>query len=334
MKRWFMGMGLSLMVLSLVVGSVWAEVPRSAMLATHAVGSLYNAMGTGIATVLSRHTPILVRVQPYAGPPAWLPAMDKGETDMGVLTGADAVTSYKGIVLYKKPFKNTRVLVVGGAVQLGFYVQKDSDIQTVTDLKGKRIPAGYPGTPIVRLSSTAALASAGLTYADIVEVPVSDLMAGARAFMEGRTDTGWHAIRSPAVEEANARKGGVRFIDVVSTPEGAKKMGDVYPGSYPSVLKKGSATGIVKDTWVLTNDVYLVASKELSDEAAYEVVKALWENNKELGEAYSALRAWVPGRMVSKEAYIPYHPGAIKFFKEKGKWGKEMDALQAKLLAE
>ena len=180
MKKWFTGMVLSLVVLVLTAGSVSAELPRSAMLATHAVGSLYNAMGTGIATVLSRNTPITVRVQPYAGPPAWLPAMDKGETDMGVLTGADAVTSYKGIVLYKRPFKNTRILLVGGSLQLGFYVQKDSDIQSVNDLKGKRIPTDYPGTPIVKLSSVAALASAGLTYADIVQVPVSDLMAGAR----------------------------------------------------------------------------------------------------------------------------------------------------------
>lgn len=329
-----MGIGVALIVLFCVLGSVWAEVPRSATLATHAVGSLYNAMGTGIATVLSRHTPMTVRVQPFAGPPAWLPSMNTGETDMGVLTGADAVTSYKGIRLYKKPFKNTRVLIVGGALQLGFYVPKDSSIKTVKDLKGKRIPTDYPGTPIVKLSSTAALATAGLSYKDIVKVPVSDLMAGARAFLEGRTDAGWHAVRSPAVKEANARRGGIRFLSVVSTPEGAKKMAEVYPGSYPSVMKAGSSTGILTDTWVLTNDIYLVVSKDFPEEAAYQVAKALWDHNKELGKAYRGLRSWRPGRMVSKAAFIPYHPGSIKFFKEKGKWNKDMDALQAKRLAE
>ena len=73
MKRYVMGIGFALIVLFLVSSTVRAEVPRSATLATHAVGSLYNAMGTGIATVLSRHTPMIVRVQPFAGPPAWLP---------------------------------------------------------------------------------------------------------------------------------------------------------------------------------------------------------------------------------------------------------------------
>lgn len=318
----------------LAAGPVAAAEQRSATLATHAVGSLYNALGTGIATVISRRTSMTVRVQPFAGPPAWLPSMNTGETDMGVLTSADAVTSYKGIILYKKPFQNTRILVVGGSLQLGFYVPKESSIETVADLKGKRIPTDYPGTPIVMLSSTAALATAGLTYNDIVKVPVSDLQSGAQAFMEGRTDAGWHSVGSPAVEEANARRGGVKFVSVIATPEGANKMADVYPGSYPSIIKGGSATAIIKDTAVLTNDIYLVAAKEFSEESAYGAVRALWEFNQELGAAYPALKEWRRERMVSKTAFIPYHPGAVKFFKEKQLWTKEMEALQAKSLAQ
>jgi TRAP transporter TAXI family solute receptor len=334
MRKSFQTVGIALIALIPAAFFSIAAVPRSATIATHAVGSLYNALGTGIATVLSRHTPMTVRVQPFAGPPAWLPSMDTGETDMGVLTSADAVTSYKGIILYKKPMKNTRILVVGGALQLSFYVPKDSPIDTVADLKGKRIPADFPGIPIARLSSTAALATAGLTYNDITRIPVSDLQAGAQAFLEGRTDAGWHSVGSPAVEEANARKGGVKWISVISTPEGAKKMEEIYPGSYPAVAKAGSATGIVKDTALLNNDIYLVASKDLSEEAAYQVAKVLWDHNQELGEAYPALKAWRRERMVSKNAFIPYHPGAVKFFKEKQVWSKEMEALQAKLLSQ
>ena len=111
-------------------------------------------------------------------------------------------------------------------------------------------------------------------------------------------------------------------------------MGEIYPGSYPSVLKAGSATGVVKDTIFLTNDIYMVAAKTLSDEAAYETVKVLWEKNQELGPVHPALREWTRDRMVSDKAFIPYHPGAIRFFKEKGLWNQEMDLLQAKLLKE
>ena len=334
MRKWMKCIGVALFMLALAPSPALAQVPRSASLATHAVGSLYNAIGTGIATVVTRHTPMTVRVQPFAGPPAWLPSMDKGDTDMGVMTSADAVTSYKGIIHYKRPLKNTRILLVGGAIQLAFYVRKDSPIQTTADLKGKRIPTDFPGIPIVALSGIAGLASAGLTYKDIVKVPVSDLQAEHQAFMEGRTDAGWHALRSPSIEEANARVGGVRWIPVNDTPEGAEKMAAVYPGSYPATVKAGTATGLLKDTAMLTNDIYLVASKDLSEDGAYTVVKALWDNTKELSAAYSALSSWRQDRMVRKNAFIPYHPGAIKFYKEKGVWDKQMDDLQARLLAQ
>ena len=335
MRRRIQWIALSIATLILMPLTALGAMPRSASLATAAVGSQNNAWGTGIATIIGRYTPITVRVQPFAGPPAWLPSMDTGDTDMGVLTGPDALTSYKGIVIYKRPFRNTRILIIGGSLNLSFYVAKDNNMMSVADLRGKKIPGDFPGTPIVKLSTTAALASVGLTYSEVVKVPVSDLQSGAQAFLEGRTDAGWHTVGSPAVQEANARIGGrVKFLSVGSTPEGANRMADIYPGSYPSTLKAGSAAGIVRDTAVLTNDVYLVASKNLSDEAAYEVVKALWDYNQELGAAYPPLKDWTQERMVSFKATIPYHPGAIRFFKEKGVWSKEIEALQAKLMAQ
>ena len=333
-RQWLAGGSIALLVLTLSGGLPSAELPRSATLATHAVGSLTNAIGTWIATVLSRRTAMIVRVQPFAGPPAWLPSMDKAETDMGILASADAITSYKGIVLYKRPFKNTRIVMVGGTSQFGYYVTKDSPLEMVADLKGKRIPTDFPGIPIVRLAGIAALATAGLTYNDIVKVPVSDLAAAAQVFLEGRVEAGWYSVGSPAIEEANARMGGVKWLSVISTPEGAKRMAEIYPGSYPSVLKAGSATGVVKDTALLTIDFYLVAAKDLSEEAVYEIVKTLWVHNQELGEANPMLKAWRRERMVSQNASIPYHPGAVRFFKESGAWSKEMDALQARLLAQ
>src|SRR3989304_4631131 len=126
---------------------------------------------------------------------------------MGVLTSADAVTSYKGIVLYKKPYRNSRILVVGGSLHVGFIVAKDSSIGTVADLKGKRVPSDFPGIPIVRLNATALLASAGLTFDDVVKVPVSDLVANYQAFLEGRTDAAWQSAASPRLAKPYARRG-------------------------------------------------------------------------------------------------------------------------------
>jgi len=312
-----------------------AALPRSATLATHAVGSIYYAMGTGIATVIGRNSSMTVRVQPYAGPPAWLPSMDTGETDMGIITSGDAASAYRGVILYKKAYKNTRILAVGGTLKLGFYVSKESPIQTVADLKGRRVPSDYPGIPAIRRIIEGALATAGLTYNDVVRVPVSDLQAGAQAFLEGRTEAVWHSVGSPAVEEANARHGtGIRFISIVATPEAARRLADIYPGSYPGLVKAGSATGVVKDVYLSTNDIYLAGGKALSDEAAYEVARLLWEKNQDLGASHRSLQEWTRERMASPQVFIPYHSGAVRFYKEKGLWTPEMEAVQSKLLSE
>lgn len=80
---------------------------------------------------------------------------------------------------------------------------------------------------------------------------------------------------------------------------------------------------------------YLVTTPKLSDEEAYEISKGVWINYKELGPVNPRFpRDWKPENMVTTHAGIPYHPGAIKWFKEKGVWTPEMDQLQQKWLAE
>jgi TRAP-type uncharacterized transport system substrate-binding protein len=70
----------------------------------------------------------------------------------------------------------------------------------------------------------------------------------------------------------------------------------------------------------------------MSDEVAYTLVKTWAENWKELEPIHPQLRGWRPEVFVQKLATIPYHPGAIKFFKENGLWSPEMDRAQEMLL--
>ena len=81
-------------------------------------------------------------------------------------------------------------------------------------------------------------------------------------------------------------------------------------------------------------DIYLVGRAGLAEEAVYQMVKALWENYKELAPIHPLLKGWTPDRFASKEARIPYHPGAVKFYMEKGAWTSEMEKLQRELLAQ
>jgi hypothetical protein len=69
----------------------------------------------------------------------------------------------------------------------------------------------------------------------------------------------------------------------------------------------------------------------VSDELAYRVTKAILENTKEFATYSRAARLWNTKRTVT-DPKLPFHPGAIKFFKEKGVWTAELEATQKRLL--
>jgi TRAP-type uncharacterized transport system substrate-binding protein len=91
-------------------------------------------------------------------------------------------------------------------------------------------------------------------------------------------------------------------------------------------------TGIEKEQYLWAYDIYLIINDKVSDEAAYLITKVLWENYTEFEKVHKLLKDWTPSRFVSKNAMIPYHPGGIKFYKEKGAWDEEMDRLQKRLI--
>ncbi|MBI2359917.1 MAG: TAXI family TRAP transporter solute-binding subunit [Deltaproteobacteria bacterium] len=309
-------------------------LPRSAVIATHSVGSGFNADGTGIAKLVSENSPMTMIVRPHPGPPAWLPAMNKGEIEFGILISSDAAAARKGVAIYKAAFPNVRLVLVGAPLFSGFWAPAGSPMRTVADLRGKRVPSGWSGLPILHFTATACLATAGLTWDDVIKTPVTELDENMRAFMEGRTDVFHQSIGAPGVEEANARtRGGIRLLAIGTEPEGLKRMAEINPGAYMLRLKKGQTTGILEDTPVNANDMYVVAPAQLSDDVIYSTVKVLWDHNDQMRKISPRLRPWARERMVSKAAAIPYHPGSIRFFREKAAWSGEMEALQKKLLA-
>jgi TRAP-type uncharacterized transport system substrate-binding protein len=77
----------------------------------------------------------------------------------------------------------------------------------------------------------------------------------------------------------------------------------------------------------------VVARPDLSDESAYIFTKILWENDKELGPKHPRLKDWVKDHFANTRASAPYHPGAIKFYKEVGAWTPELEKHNNDLLA-
>lgn len=311
-----------------------SQLPRAVGVGTNPAGSLFYAAGSAIAKVLSTAGPMQVRVQPYAGTTVFIPLISSGELEFGVNNTNDVRMAYRGI----KPFppapeiRNVSVLF---PLLVGLVVRNNSDIKTLADVKGKRVTGKYAAQLAVYFNIMAILASGGLTWDDVQVVPVANVNDGVQALMEGRVDVANHAIGSAKIREADASiPGGVRHLSVNSSPQGAKRMAKVFPGSYPYPLKAGSAPGIRENVAVQAYDTFLTAGARVGDETVYAIAKLLWEEEAQIQKGHPRLGDFTRKSMAKAETTIPYHPGAIKFYKEKGLWSNEMEAVQRQLLKE
>lgn len=308
-----------------------APLPRLLALGSNPAGTVYYAVGSALAKIFSEQSGMQVRVQPYSGSTTYMPLLNSGELELGLNHTNDARLAYRG----EKPFHpapNLRVLSVIFPLTVGVVVRNNSNLHRLEDLKGKRVTARYTAQLAVFYNIGSMLASTGLDWKDVVEVPVPGTNEGIQALMEGRADATASAVGAAKLEEANASiSGGVRFLSINTTPEGVKRMQSVVAGSFPFLLKAGSVTAAVTEVSVMAYDAYLTAGKGLSDAVAYQITKTLWEQESAIQKSLLSLAFFGRDKMVKTIATIPYHPGAVKFYREKGLWSGEMDKVQAEL---
>jgi TRAP transporter TAXI family solute receptor len=235
----------------------------------------------------------------------------------------------------RNPFPHvpsSRLLMRGSPLRSSLIVKKDSPIKTIGDVKGRRVTGEYPAQLAVWYNVFGSLSNGGLTWNDVKVVPVPAVNEGVDALIQGRADVTTHAIGSAKVKEADAAIG-IRYIPLDCSKQGEARIKKAVPGYYLSVVKAGSSTGIVEDTCAYTYDIYLVGHKALPDAVVRNVLQAIWVNVEKLPQFHPGFAEWTKARAVDPEVTIPYHPAAIRYFKDSGVWSEKMDEAQKKLLA-
>ena len=298
------------------------ELPRVAAIGTNPAGTGAHAIAASLAAIGSRATPIGVRVQPYNGPNAWMPLLQNGEIEFGIMNILDASMAMNGTGNYEKPSPSVRV-VSGGVFPFtaGMLVRDKSDIKQVADLKGKRVAWDYGGHAINQTWQNAMLETGGVKPSDVVQVRVSNLNDGVRGLADGKVDASITGIGIALVEEANATEP-VRYLSLPTT-DAAKAV--VAPHG-ASIVKQPPVTGVKGDTYVLGYPLHLVGSTKVSEKTVYTLVKAWWENLAELQTKHPLFKQWTKETQAITTFTVPYHSGAISFYKEMKLWTAKHDA--------
>lgn len=341
-KVFFLSMGVVLFSLFFLGADVQGQtLPSVIKLGTHPIGSFSNIACSTLATVLTKHSGISVKVMPTSGPTEWLPMIATGEVEGGWLSHYDAQLGRLGRAEYKAATAGKGAPIYLLCTMLpnysGALTSERSGIKKLSDLKGKRVAAWLSGSPATNALSRSVLANMNVKesyFSSLLTVVGMD--GGTRAIIEGKVDATFNAALGMAVvQELEATKG-ARFLSFDPSPEAFARMQEFYP-CFPVTLPPGPGrVGVKEPNTFQVYNFYLVGAEKLSDDAAYTIVKTIWDNREDLIKTHSRFRELTLEQQcfVSNKAIIPYHPGAIKFYKEKGLWGPEMDTLQKKLLAE
>lgn len=311
---------------------------QTVTIGTNPPGSVFYAVGSGLAKVVSETSKIRMTVQPYSGSSTFIPLLNSGEMEFGVVNAVDMALTYRGSsfkVGGRNPFPHApdvRLLMRGSPFLVGLVVRKDSPIRSVQDIRGKRMTGEYPAHLAVWYNMFGHLASAGLTWNDVKVVPVPAINEGIDALVQGRADVSEFALNGAKLKEADAAVG-VRHVSTDCSPEGERRLRAAVPGYYGRIVKAGTATAVVEDTCFIAYDLYIAAAKSAPDAVVEATLKALWDNLEKLGPIHSVFKEFTRERAVDGDVTIPYHPGAVRFYRDHGAWKAGMDQAQQRLLA-
>ena len=339
-SKFFVGLLLMILTLSILLSASFKEataqgVPKRWTIGVLSPGTSLYAIGSAFAKVITSKSPMFCVIVPYSSTTTANLAMTEGQADMTTFHSIGAWMMAQGIGLPgNKPAYFVRVAQAGPALQFAPLVRKNSGMIYVKDMKGKRV--ARMATPMQRLEIDFAIANAGLTWKDVTEVPCADVAESVKLLIDGTVDVAKHALGAPDIVKAEAAiSGGVRHLSFDPSPAALSKAMEKVAPFTVSVRKAGFSTGIVEDTYVEDTALYLATHPGAPDQAVYLAVKALYENYKELAPAHPLLREWTPEKFVqSLGLAAPYHPGAIKFYKEVGLWKEEAQKAHEKVLKE
>ena len=287
---------------------------------TNPQGSINFAQGTAIAKVMATKAGRQFRVAPYGGSSTYVPLVDRGEVEFGIANGGEVRFAYTGTVIFDKAFPNIRLVTVINPTLSVFIVRADSELRTVPDLKGNPVSSGYDAGRILQVVSDAIFASVGMTEKDYVGVPVPNLVESVEALIAGRADAAYMGLNAAAAQKAMASiKGGIRHVSLDPSPEAQARMTAVYPSSRPTAVRPAKENvGVELDpTYLFTIDFYLFASASVPDDVVYEVVKVMHDSKPEMAAVHPTLNDFEPARMHARHDN-PYHPGALKYYREMG----------------
>ena len=298
---------------------------------TSSSGSVPYILTVGFTSMLTKHAGIAATTEPVGGSSANVFAIAADKIDLAFSTTFAAYQGYHGL----KPFKKKAAIglfVQGAPSYRHVIVRTGSGIDKPEDLAGKTMIGIRPALPEIGLMTNALLKVYNLT-GKVRVVSTTNTPEAINAIKSDTVD----AVVLPASARTSyvtqlCRDGKIKFLSIPD--DKLKAMRALLPRSLSSVtLPANTYPGQDKPMPTFGVRSIFIAASRLSDDTVYTVTKTLFDNIDEFHKFHATAKEWTLQETLA-DPVIPFHPGAIRYFKEKKLWTPAMDKEQEELKKE
>jgi TRAP transporter TAXI family solute receptor len=293
---------------------------------TSSSGSVFYTLAVGLSSMLTKHAGIAATAEPVGGSSANMFAINADKIDIAIVNAIAAVDGYHGA----KPFKNKIDvgLIAQGAQSIRqIVVRVGSGIEKPEDLVGKTIIGKRPALPEIELITNALFKVYNIDPGRVRVVSTTNTGEALNAIKSDTVD----AVVLPGSIGASyvqslSHDGKIKFLEIPD--DKFKAMNALLPKSMvPTKLPPKTYPGQDRAVNVYSIATYLIAASRLPDDTVYKVAATLFDHLEEFHTFHAAAKEWTLKETLD-EPKIPYHPGAIRYFKDKKVWTAALDKLQ------
>ena len=285
-------------------------------------GGVYFPLGGAVASVLAKALPDLhATVEVTGGSVDNIRLIAAGQSDLGFTMADAAADAMHGQDKFRNNKVDLQTLLVVYPNRMHVVTLEDTGIQTLADLKGKRVSTGSPGSA-TEIMASRAIDVIGLDKDKDIKRERLGVAESVNALTDRRIDAFfWVGGIPTAAISTLATTAGVK-MKLIDHADIVDKMNEKYGKLYSkSRIKAGTYPGYKTDSDVAEVWNLIVTGKRMSDQDAYTIAKTLVEKKDEILKVHKEAESFSLDNQVQDRSPIPFHPGALKYFKEKGVGG-------------
>lgn len=306
--------------LAVMLVTVFSSVQaQNLSIATGGTGGVYYPMGGGLASVLSKHVPgMSATAEVTGGSVDNLNLINSGKPYLAFTMADAAKDALDGDGKFKNKKVDLKTLLVLYPNRMHVVTVDGTGIKSMKDLKGKRISTGSPGSA-TEVMAFRLLDAAGLDKDKDVKRERLSVAESVNAIKDRKIEAFFWVGGLPTAAVTDlANSPGMKIVMIDHSNEVDamnKKYGNLY---FKDVIPKTTYSGMAADNQIASVANILVANAKMSDDEAYKIVKAVFDNKEELVRTHQEYATLSLEGQKAASTPIPFHPGAVKYLKEKG----------------